>query len=304
MLLLSSCLSVTPMFDASTDATPITNGVLTYAALDGLGAADAYDFARSGGTVAVSAPATNQGGNRRMLYWPSLAQPRTNERSCQSWADSTQSVDQQGIALRIAPTADGLGTRAITVTKNVVYGYIWVLNVHVWDTTISATSPERELAHFSLDAVLGSSYANVTPPPWHVCAEVVGNILQFMVWTGSNPQPSWDDATAVHSVTLPDSWVYPGAAGWYIGHLRAGDTDTFTDLQTWALAGSLDPLTTTSTIAPGTTTSLPDTSTSLPDTTTSVPDTTTSVPDTTTSVPDTTTSVPDTTTSVPDTTVP
>ncbi len=221
-LLLSSCLTVTPTFDASTDPAPIKDGVLTYAALDGLGAADTYDYERSGGTLTVSAPATNQGGNRREVYWPLDAPPKTNERSCQTWDDSTQSLDQQGIALRIAPTADGLGTRAITVTKNVVYGFIWVLNVHVWDTTISATSPEVELAHFDLHALLGSPYANVTPPPWHVCAQVDGAVLQLMAWTGSNPQPSWADATAVESVTLPDAWVYPGAAGWYLGHLHAG----------------------------------------------------------------------------------
>jgi hypothetical protein len=296
VLLLSSCLSATPTFDASNGGAPIRDGVLTYAAVDGLGAADTYQYINSSGTVTVSAPVTNQGGNRRELFWPVDAPSTTNQRSCATWDDSTMSVDQQGIALRIAPTADGLGTRAITVTKNILYGLYYFFNVHVWDTTVSATSPERMLAQVDMSAVL-----NGAPPPWHVCAQVVGAVFQFMVWTGNNPQPSWDDATAVVSVTLPDAWVYPGLPGWYVGHLHAGDIDTFTNLQTWSLSGSLDPLT-----VPSTSTSLPDTTTSVPDTTTSVPDTTTSVPDdTTTSVPDdTTTSVPDTTTSVPDFTPP
>ena len=149
-LLLSSCLTVTPTFDASTDPAPIKDGVLTYAALDGLGAADTYDYERSGGTLTVSAPATNQGGNRREVYWPLDAPPKTNERSCQSWDDSTQSLDQQGIALRIAPTADGLGTRAMAGDRGTVRcTATWVLNVHVWDTTI-----ERDVARAAAGALL------------------------------------------------------------------------------------------------------------------------------------------------------
>jgi hypothetical protein len=169
------------------------------------------------------------------------------------------------------------------VTKNVFFGIWWTFNVHLWDSTSS--HPFTLIGQFDESSILRSNIIQ-NSDPWHVCARADGSLFQFIVWSGTNPQPSWDDASAVQQVNLPAGWDYPGRAGWYIGHLNAGDVDTFTDMQTWSLTGAIVPPTTSTT----TTTSIPDT------TTTSVPDTTTSIPDTTTtSVPDTTTSIPDTT---------
>ena len=174
-------------------------------------------------------------------------------------------ADQEGLVLRLAPTADGLGTRAITVTKNIEYGLWMRFNVHVWDTT--QASPYTFLTWFDLSAVVATVpfWGTVVqvPYPWHLCARVSGSLLEFMVWTGTNPQPLWADGSRVYQVTLPPGWVYPGVAGWYVGHLHVGDSVTYDDLQAASLKGTIDPATTL--VAP-TTTSVPDPTTTVPDT--------------------------------------
>ena len=252
---LSACFSSTPTFDGGTDSSPLVN---TNLISDGT---DTYDYSRTGADLAVSAPATNSdGGQLRQVYYPSDGPVTDAEQSCSTWSAQTGIYDQQGIALRIAPTADGLGTRAITVTKNIWEVGFWRFNVHVWDST--AASPFTLLATVDMGSVVGSDVFHLVPYPWHVCARVSGLTFQFIVWTGSNPQPSWDDAGAVQQVTLPSGWDYPGRAGWYIGHLAPGTVDTFTDLQTWSLKGTFAPPTTststsTTSVDPTTTTAAP-----------------------------------------------
>lgn len=241
-VLLSACLSTTATYDASTDSAPINNGVLTP---DAAAPADAYVYQRDAGNMSVSADPSNTGGNLRELYWPSDAPITAAEQSCETWTGASGAIDQQGIALRIAPTADGLGTRAVTVTKNIwFYGY-WLFNVHIWDS--SSASQYTLLASLDYSSIIGSDLYHITPYPWHVCARVSGSIFQVMLWVGDNPQPSWSDGSAVQQVTLPDGWDYPGAAGWYIGHLETASTDTFTDMKTWSLKGTLDSPTTSTT---------------------------------------------------------
>lgn len=252
---LSSCIVATQTFDGAADPAPLTEAVLTRAAADNLGYNDTYTFTRDAGTLTIAAPATNTGGNRREVYWPADGAAASKEMSCQTWEDSLATVDQQGIALRIAPTADGLGTRAVTITKNILYGFYWVFNVHVWDTTTSPITPFKLITQFNFGNIVTANGALV-PAPWHVCARVVGSTFQAMVWTGTDPQPDWTDPDHVQTTTLPDGWDYPGYAGWYIGHLHAGDVNVFSDLATWSLAGTLDTTTTlapTTTVAPTTT---------------------------------------------------
>jgi hypothetical protein len=248
---LTACFSTKVTFDGTLDAAPMATTLLTP---DGT---DTYTVTRNGPTLDMSADATNTDGNLREAIWPSDAPAATNEMSCATW--STQAggqYDQEGVMLRVAPTADGLGTRAISVTKNVYLGITTIFNVHLWDTR--QVNGYDLIGQFLLANTLTSTTGTLLPFPWHVCARVSGNTFQFMVWVGSNPQPSWTDASQVEQVTLPDGWAYPGVAGWYIGHLQAGDHVTYTDLQTSTLSGAWDPATT----------AVP---TSTPDTTTSVP---------------------------------
>ena len=259
-LVLSACLASTPTFDASTDPAPLVVAPLT------TDPGDTFVYQRDGGNLTVSAPATNTGGNTRQLYYPSDGPTAEAEQSCQTWSSGSGAIDQQGVALRIAPTADGQGTRAITVNKNIWYVAVWDFWVNLWDST-QQPFPFTQVASFDMSSVVGADLYTLVPYPWHVCARVSGNILQFIVWTGTNPQPDWGDAGAVRQVTLPPGWDYPGRAGWYVGHLEAGMTDTFTDMKTWSLKGALDPPTTSST---STTTSTTSTSTTTSTTSTSV----------------------------------
>jgi hypothetical protein len=246
---LSACIAATPTFDASTDPAPLVTAVLTP---DAAAPGDTFIYQRDGGNLTISADPTNTGGNTRQLYWPSDGPAVEAEQSCETWTGSTGALDQQGIALRIAPTADGQGIRTITVTKNIWFVGYWLFNVHVWDST--ASTPWTLLQTFDMSSVVGGDPYNMVPYPWHVCARVSGNIFQFILWTGANPQPSWDDAGAVRQLTLPDGWDYPGQAGWYIGHLESGSVDTFTDMRTWSLKGTFDPPTTSTTSTTSTST--------------------------------------------------
>jgi len=273
--LLTACFSTTVTFDSSSDAAPLAVVPLTP---DGT---DRYAVTRTGSSVSITADAANTGGNLRLALWPTDAPATTDAMACTTLTSEVgNAADQEGLVLRLAPTADGLGTRAITVTKNIEFGLWMIFNVHVWDTT--QASPYTFLTHFDLSSVVATilfwGNVNPVPYPWHLCARVSGSLLQFMVWTGTNPQPQWTDGSRVNQVTLPPGWVYPGVAGWYVGHLHAGDTVTYDGLQAASLKGAVDPVTT---LVPSTSTSVPDTTTSVPDTTSTVPDTTSTVPATT-----------------------
>lgn len=95
--------------------------------------------------------------------------------------------------------------------------------------------------------------------PWHVCVRTIGIALDLEVWRADEPEPAWGETSHAGSVTLPENAVYPGATGWYIGHLSAGARAEFTDLRTWKLVAGTpsagpqptSPLRATSTAMPG-----------------------------------------------------
>jgi hypothetical protein len=184
----------------------------------------------------VSAPANtavasidSAGGNLRQVFWPADNPVVPDSESCAIWGAETGPLVQQGAALRI--TQDGSRIRAITVTKNIFYGATWIFNFHVWDTAqtpaftpIAATDLYATLVHAGV----------VTPLPWHFCARVIGNKLEFKVWPVAELlEPAWGDPTHGGSVLLPAGWSNPGKAGWFIGHLRSPDLAVFTDLATY-----------------------------------------------------------------------
>ena len=119
------------------------------------------------------------------------------------------------------------GTKAITITKNVWFDANWIFNVHVWDT--SASPVATLIASFDLGSVLypGGSYV---PYPWSICARVIGNVVDFVVWPTGSPQPSWGDPAYGGAVTLPPGFEDAGHAGWYAGHLQPGEHAGFQDL--------------------------------------------------------------------------
>ena len=231
----------------STDPRPAVTTLLTP---DGT---DAYNYASSTGQMQVAALDTNTSANLRSAFWPADSPVVADAQSCATWASESIASAQQGAALRIA-TANG-STRAITVTKNIVFGATWIFNVHTWDT--AATPAFQPAGSISLKPELWPNDVE-SPLPWHVCVRTVGTTLDLNAWRADEPEPAWGETSHGGSVTLPESAVYPGATGWYMGHLRAGAHAEFSDLRTWKLvvgpAAASQPtpaLVATSTATPG-----------------------------------------------------
>ena len=212
---------------------------------------EVYTHVADATTATISAAPTNTDGNVREVFWRDTTPWYRNQQVCTTWDDVTDvsTVDklralrandlfQPGLALRIAKTADGSNYRAITITQNVWAGGLWLFWVDTWDTTPSDHDPFTGIKLFDLSASVGSFNSTTTtmaPPPWHICARIMEDQLSFMVWTGDNPQPSWDDPTLVHTTQLPAGWTYPGFSGGYVGHLHAGQSKTFSGMTVAAL---------------------------------------------------------------------
>ena len=196
---------------------------------------DGYDSfglsVSAAGTVAF-APPTNTGGNTRMAFRRIADPPSRDQQSCATWTRQSVAFDQQGAVLRMI-SMPGM-RKGITITKNVYYGANWFFNVHLWDTR---TAPGfTQIATFDLGSVFR---ANGQPRalPWSLCARVVGDVVSIVAWLGSGARPAWNNPTHGGSVRLPPGWNYVGSAGWYIGHLRPGDTATFANATAGPIAG-------------------------------------------------------------------
>lgn len=220
----------------STDPRPAFTTLLTP---DGT---DAYNYTSSTGQMQVAALDTNTAGNLRSTFWPADSPLVKDAQTCATWAAQSNSFVQQGAALRIS-TATG-STRAVTVTKNIIYGATWGFNVHTWDTAL--TPAFQPVGTILLKSELWPD-GTESPLPWHVCVRTTGAELDLKVWRGGESEPAWGDASHGGSVTLPATAVYRGATGWYIGHLTAGAQAEFADLKTWKFV----------TVTPTATTDLP-----------------------------------------------
>jgi hypothetical protein len=180
---------------------------------------DRYDWTGGSGTMAVSAPSTNTGGNTRGVFVPAGIPATRDHESCASWQGGHGRIIQQGVALRVRDESGG--TRAITVTKNIYYGATWIFNVHTWEPG----GVFRPVGSRDFSAVMA-------PEPWHLCARVVGDKVEVKLWTGADPVPAWGDKHHTGVVQLPRGWVYAGRPGGYAGHLEQGDMIRYTNLAT------------------------------------------------------------------------
>lgn len=132
--------------------------------------------------------------------------------------------------MRTRTDAQG-NTQAITITKNIFGTFGWEFNVHLW---ISGPTRVQELVgKFNFYKSFISSEGGLYPLPWRMCARTLGTTVDLKVWPTSRPEPAWGDPRYSGSVTVPRRWVYPGFAGWYIGHLQPGHHATFTEMGTW-----------------------------------------------------------------------
>lgn len=184
------------------------------------------DLDEQSGVITTAAPATNTGGNLRMAFWRRADPASLDQQSCATWAErDPSSIQQQGAALRIR--RDGGRTRAITITQNIWAGARWVFNVHVMDSA----PPGGGGATFTF---VDSAEVSLPPDdtPLALCARVIGDQVDFLVWPAGAARPAWGTPGAGGSATLPAGWAEPGIPGLYIGHLVSGERVGFADLQT------------------------------------------------------------------------
>jgi hypothetical protein len=216
----------TQIYNGNTSSAPLTSRVLTP---DG---AAALSIAKAGGTVTMTAPVTSHAAsNLREVFWPAGAASQTDQETCATWASQSDDRAQEGLALRITDISGDV--RALTVTKNVIYGVWWDFNVHTWDS--QASQPFTQIAQFDYSAVVITGGSAETPFPWRACARATGATLTFKLWVPAlEAEPSWSDPAYVHSTTIPSGYLNAGQAGWYIGHVPAGGAVTYTRLGLWA----------------------------------------------------------------------
>jgi putative cell wall-binding protein len=191
--------------------------------------ADTADISLADGVVTMSAPLTNNSlSNLRTIFWPTGEASAVDEQVCATWLDQSGIV-QQGVALRIIDGPNSI--RALTVTKNVVYGVEWVFNVHTWDTT--RPEPFTGIGQYDMGQVVMADNQYL-PFPWRICARAIGAELTFKVWLPDREaEPSWSDPIHARTMTVPNDFLAPGETGWYIGHISAGGSAHYGSLGTW-----------------------------------------------------------------------
>ena len=222
VLALTAC---TPRLVISYDSTSTAAQRTTTLTSDGW---DSYRFASSAGVMNVSALTQNSGGNLRSLFWPENVPVVADSQTCAVWTSQRGAIVQQGAALRIRK----IGTervRAVTVTKNIAYGANWIFNFHTWDTARPGVF--QQFGSKEVRALVGPS--GLAPLPWRFCARIIGQVIEFKVWTNTMAEPAWGNSTWGGRATIPTGWSTAGTTGWYAGHLQAGDAARFDNLRTW-----------------------------------------------------------------------
>jgi hypothetical protein len=195
--------------------------------------ADTYRLTATSGSVTASATATNLRGNSRGVFWPTGQAAIAKQQACASFTARQGPTVQQGLALRIKQMKNG-AVRAITVTNNVFTIDVqrpWAFNVHVWNT--KRAQPFQYVDSFNLEQVFAPQGVALSLP-WRLCARVQGRLLMFQAWREGQPRPSWSSTVHGGSIKLPGGTGYAGQAGWYIGHLFAGDSAAVNHLTTGA----------------------------------------------------------------------
>ncbi len=204
---------------------------------------EVYEYALDGDTLVAAAPETNEFGNVREFFWSEENPYVADQQSCTTlvYPAGNQGGDiiQTGLALRIAPSGpDGQGVKGVTVHQNIWSAALWIFWVNIWDTTWPAV-PYQAHQSFDVSGVVGKFWiendefhSTLKSGPWHLCARTRGLDVTFKIWTGTDPEPSWDDPVHVFSTTLPEGWDHPGYSGGYVGHVKGGEAARFTGFST------------------------------------------------------------------------
>ena len=191
--------------------TPVSSGGATYT----------YS-SPSSGLVEVSASSLTSGNDREFFY-STTGNTDADSSACETTSGTPPA--QPGIAFRITDNRNVVS--AVTVTEN-IFGSSSSsayndFNVHIWDTS---QSPAYSLVGQRTIKAIPSTQQ---PEPLNLCAEITGDVVQFVAWT-SGPQPAWGDPTWGASVTLPSNAPTSGYTGFYAGHIPAGTSTIFSNL--------------------------------------------------------------------------
>jgi hypothetical protein len=198
---------------------------------DGLNATSVYSG--SGTEVSVT-PLPGANGNEREAFWFSNSPVAQNEQSCSTW-DADPGFSQLGEMLHMTRSASG-AVRGIAVVDNVWGKAKWLFNVYaIPGNRKSQIKSIKE--GFDLSSVVGGKGDLSAPLPWHECARTFDGQIQFVVWTGTNPQPAYGTPGTGGSVAIPSAYANPGIAGWYDGHVVPGETARVSSLTSTTLSG-------------------------------------------------------------------
>jgi hypothetical protein len=174
------------------------------------------------GLVTVTAP-SNAGSNEREFFYDQSSPVEADSTVCATFADG-HDIDQQGIVLRLNWNSSGV--TGITVSRNIFSNVFNVFNFHAWDTGADPSAP------FSLfgDATVTNLSAIFVRYPIRMCAQIVGNTVEFVEWTPGQPEPAWGSVAQGGSATIPADAPATGKGGYFISHLVPGTSTTFEGL--------------------------------------------------------------------------
>ena len=145
-------------------------------------------------------------------------------------------LEQDGATGSCVPYRQRAGPHtAVTVTKNIIFGYSETINVGVWDT--NTPKKAKAVAAFDMAAVLADpSHQTKQPLPWRICSRLRGRTLRFKVWLPEKQrEPAWNDRVHARSTdAIPAGHLGPGKSGWYFGHVPPGGQVRYEGLSIWA----------------------------------------------------------------------
>jgi hypothetical protein len=196
-----------------------------------------FSYAPAATSVEVAAPDELEGLSQREAWWAAASPMVVDGQACMTWSRSEAPIGQPGIALRIRQ--DGARVRTVTVVNNVYAGYRTNWNLVLFDSADSAHGGFTVVEGRSLYEAFRGDADGLQPLPWRLCARVRGDEVDLKAWplSRSSAEPTWDDPTYNLTYRLPPGWVFPGHAGWFVGHVLAGEQMGFDDLASWQVTG-------------------------------------------------------------------
>ncbi|GAA4740805.1 hypothetical protein GCM10023350_26640 [Nocardioides endophyticus] len=188
-----------------------------------------YHYRYDGDRLAVRASRGGGEPNRREVVVDQQAPVSRDQLSCATWTRQSSWRVQPGLAVRVNDTGDRV--RAVTLTKNIVFGVQTVINVLTWDTARRG-EPWRAVGQYDVARAVVRD-GKLLRLPWRVCLRVADRRMSFKIWPiGRVDRPGWSERRYVRHARLPRSFDIAGRPGWYVGHVPGGGSAVYRDLRT------------------------------------------------------------------------